>query len=158
MTKTKLTISEIYSLDVELNGFRNPQNGVALSKGLLNHKLNLLMKYRLTEFADTISAIKKNSEKARMELFKELGRVSDKNPDQYEIPEKVTVNEEGVDVEIDNPNLVKYKEEADKLFESTKMVEHYPFKIESFVLETEENFPIFLSKIVTTEEAPIAPK
>lgn len=142
MTKTKLTINEIYSIDYELNGLLNPATGVVISKGLLGHKLSLLMKYRLTEFAQKIKKIKDTVESIRMDLVKEVG-VLDKEKNQYSIPLKIDNQ--------DNPNYKKYQTEIEKLFSEEREIEHYPFKLEHLDFETEENFPIFLTKIITEE-------
>lgn len=154
MIKTKLTISEIINLESELNGVSNQQTGEVLFKGLLNHKLPLLVKYRLTEFADKLVKIKKNTFKLQQDLYKELGEQVKDKPDIYEVKRKIKIKKEDSDeeIEIDNPNLKKLNEEIKSLSESEKELEHYPFRITDFAIETEETFPIFLSKIVREEE------
>lgn len=78
MEKTKLKLYEILALDVELNGFVDPQNGKMIVEGILSKELNLITKYWLSELSDKVAKEKDKVGKLREDLIKKHG-TSDEN-------------------------------------------------------------------------------
>lgn len=151
MFKTKLTTKEVLALEIELNGFRDQEQNVLL-KGLLNQKLSLLLKFRLTELVQKVAKIRTDVNDAKKLLYKELAEENAKVSGVFEIKHKIKETDaEGNEVEVDNPNFIKLTKELTILDNEIVELEHYPFRAEDFDLQTEEVYPVFLSKILRTE-------
>ena len=65
MSSIKLKLHEYYSLDSEINGFKNQATGEVLSEGLLAEKLGLVTKYWLTDLSKKVA-----DEKTAIETMK----------------------------------------------------------------------------------------
>lgn len=77
MSKIKLQLGEIVALEAEINGVVNQQTGEVALKGLLSENINLIIKYRLTKLAESLTADKKTLESLREELVKKYGEEKD---------------------------------------------------------------------------------
>ncbi len=107
MAKIKLKLQEIQSLDIELNGYKNPDTNETLIIGLLNEKIKLITKYWLTSLNDSIKNEIIIINDLRNELIKKYG-IEDEN------------GVVGIAIEINNqlnPNYIQFQNEINKLFE-----------------------------------------
>jgi len=73
MNKKKLSLGEIINLEAEINGVSNQQTGQVLLKGLLGENINLVIKYRLTKLAESLTSDKKTLDGLRSELVQKYG-------------------------------------------------------------------------------------
>lgn len=151
MNKTTLTLGEIYALDAELNGSFKQPSGERLTKGLLGQQISLLQKYWVGELNDSVQKHKKNIDKLRDELIIKFGEGTEKSG--YTIPLSIdkkdaegnpVLQEDGTVEKVLNPNFEEFNKEVTVLFEETREIEHYPFKLENFDIETDEFYPIFM--------------
>jgi len=159
MTKHTLTLGEIYVLDSELNGQKNPQSGEVLTKGLISHPISLLQKYWLHDLSDSIQQYKKNVDTLRNELINKYGEKGDN--DSITIPmsvDKVDENgnlvkdaEDNV-IKVINPKFLEFNAEMETLLAETRDIEHYPFRIENFDFKTDEDYKVFYKILRPTKE------
>lgn len=71
--KAKLKLFEILNLEIELNGFINPETGERTVEGLLNQKINFGLKYKLKNDVVKIIEEKKQILQFQDELIKQYG-------------------------------------------------------------------------------------
>jgi hypothetical protein len=125
MKTTKLTLGEIYTLNLEL--FGNEKN-----KGLLSQPLTLKVKYWLQRLADKLKSEVATIDEIRNGLIKELGTEEDGQ----------------VQIKTDSPNFVKFQEQYMELLNEEKEISHAIFTLEQFEnLEAAEYYAIFLKLI-----------
>lgn len=125
MKTTKLTLGEIYTLNLELFGNEN-------NKGLLSQPLSLKVKYWLQRLADKLKSEVATIDEVRNGLIKELGTEEDGQ----------------VQIKIDSPNFVKFQEQYTELLETEKEITHAIFTLEQFEnLEAAEYYAVFLKLI-----------
>lgn len=162
MTKTTLTLGDIYALESELNGIVNQQTGEKVVKGLLSQSISLLQKYWLTDLADELVKHKKKVDGIRDELIKKNG--TEKKNGSFSIDVSIDKLDEEGNVVLDknnnpikeiNPKFVEFNEQMETLLSETREIEHYPFKIEDFDFKTDENYAVFfkLFKVEKAEKA-----
>jgi len=132
MQKITLSIKDIYSLDNELKGVRN-DTGVILLQGLLQQKLPIVVKYWVSDLSKKLDEIKKGVEEIRLELFHKYGKIS----------------EDGKSLKIkDDESKEKLQNEHDELFNQTREIEVYHFKLFEFgSIETSDHYDIFFRLI-----------
>lgn len=150
MSSIKLKLHEYYSLDVEINGFKNQATGELLSEGLLAEKLNLVTKYWLTDLSKRITEEKIAIESIKTDLIKKYG-TEDKDGN-VSIPMWVgeEKDEEGniTKEAILNPSFISFQEEFNILLQEEKELEYHEFKLDDFKnVETSENYSIFYKLI-----------
>jgi hypothetical protein len=128
MKTTKLTLGEIYTLNLELFGNEN-------NKGLLSQPLYLKLKYWLQRLADKLKSEVATIDEIRNGLIKELG-----------------IEEDGqVQIKVDSPNFVKFQEQYTELLNEEKEITHAVFTLEQFEnLEAAEYYAVFLKLIDET--------
>jgi hypothetical protein len=128
MKTTKLTLGEIYTLNLELFGNEN-------NKGLLSQPLSLKLKYWLQRLADKLKSEVATIDEIRNGLIKELG-----------------IEEDGqVQIKVDSPNFVKFQEQYTELLNEEKEITHAVFTLEQFEnLEAAEYYAVFLKLIDET--------
>ena len=145
MKKTTLKLVEFYALDVELNGFVNPQTKEILSKGLLQEKLPLKTKFWLSDISKKVADVKTTTEKLREELIKKYGDVNEHGG--FSIP-PMKSNPDNPSELIVNPNYGLFQKEFDVLLNEEKEIEYKPFSINEFdSFETDANYPVFFKFI-----------
>lgn len=128
MKTTKLTLGEIYTLNLELFGNEN-------NKGLLSQPLSLKLKYWLQRLADKLKSEVATIDEIRNGLIKELGTEEDGQ----------------VQIKVDSPNFVKFQEQYTELLETEKEITHAIFTLEQFEsLEAAEYYAVFLKLIDET--------
>jgi len=129
MKQTKLTLGEIYTLNLELFGNEN-------NKGLLSQPLPLKVKYWLQRLADKLKSEVATIDEIRNGLIKELG----------------TEENGQVQIKIDSPNFVKFQEQYVELLDTEKEITHAIFTLDQFEnLEAAEYYAIFL-KLIDEEQ------
>lgn len=156
MIKTKLTVSELYSLDAELQGLVNQKTNEVIFKGILHEEIPVTAKYWLNRLSDKTSSIKSTAEKINKELIEKYGEL-DEVTKNYRILHKIeekdskgkVVKKDGKPVMIDNPNYIAYNKEIKEVYEQEHEIEHAIFKLEDFDLKTSGNYPT-LYKILTS--------
>ena len=128
MKTTKLTLGEIYTLNLELFGNEN-------NKGLLSQPLSLKVKYWLQRLADKLKSEVATIDEVRNGLIKELGTEEDGQ----------------VQIKVDSPNFVKFQEQYTELLETEKEITHAIFTLDQFEsLEAAEYYAVFLKLIDET--------
>jgi hypothetical protein len=125
MKTTKLTLGEIYTLNLELFGNEN-------NKGLLSQPLSLKLKYWLQRLADKLKSEVATIDEIRNGLIKELGTEEDGQ----------------VQIKVDSPNFVKFQEQYTELLNEEKEITHAVFTLDQFEsLEAAEYYAVFLKLI-----------
>ena len=125
MKTTKLTLGEIYTLNLELFGNEN-------NKGLLSQPLSLKLKYWLQRLADKLKSEVATIDEVRNGLIKELGTEEDGQ----------------VQIKVDSPNFVKFQEQYTELLNEEKEITHAVFTLDQFEnLEAAEYYAVFLKLI-----------
>jgi hypothetical protein len=152
MKKIKLKIHEIYALQSELLGNMNRQTGEVISKGLLNEKLKISIKYYLDKLSENLTTEITKVEKLKEELIKEKGQKDDQNG--FFVPMRINekFNEQGELVNFDvNPVYLELQEEINKFMMSECEIEYTPFTLDDISIETEVH-PVVLFKLLTTKD------
>jgi len=161
MSTINLSLGDIYALEVEISGAKNPQTGEEQIKGLLSHKLSLVTKFKLKEIRDSIAPHKKNVDELREELIKKLG-TEDKKAGSISLPTfidkvdakgKVVLGEDKAPIKELNPKFVEFNQEMEKLLSQTKDISIPALKIEDFDVETDESYEIFYKLFTPVKEA-----
>lgn len=148
MKKIKLSLLEVYELDVELKGFINPSTGEKLSKGLLEEKLTIATKYKLSDLADKVQKeiVKINGFKE--ELIKTLGTVDEEGNIGIPLRINQTYNEDGsLDKWDINPVFNDYNAQLTELLQQEVEFDSHEIEVESINVETEV-YPKILFKII----------
>ena len=73
MKNLTVKLFEIYSLQSELNGLINQQNGEKVKTGILDEEISLVAKYWINQLNDVITAEVKTLDTQREELIKKYG-------------------------------------------------------------------------------------
>lgn len=165
LVKTKLSLGEIYALEGELNGVRNPETGEVISKGLLGQKgLNMKIRYYLSELADVATADKKKIDGLKDELIIKLGKAEEGGRvtlptliNQTDEEGNEVLNESGEPVKVFNPAFVEFNEEMNKLVSEEKELSVYPFTIDDFNVETDESYPVLFKLMKSLKEEVLEP-
>ena len=153
MKKITLKIKEVYELFNELKGLKDPQTGQLISKGLLEEKLLISVKYSLDNLADTLLAEIKKIEDLKQEAIKRLGK-EDENGGIF-LPMRVdeVFDEEGKLISANvNPSFIEYQKEIDELLNNECVIEYREVTLDQLNIETEVN-PHILFKLITSDES-----
>jgi len=141
MTKSKLKVSELFGLELEIGGFKNPTTGEVISEGLKGLKLKLGIKVNLSDLLKNVSEQVKTITTERDEMIKKLG-VSDEKG-------SVTIPKTLENGEV-NTAFEEFQKEFEELLNSEKELSHEEFPYKEFSdIESEDTFDIFFSRIVT---------
>jgi uncharacterized membrane protein YheB (UPF0754 family) len=134
MAQIELSLSEILTLEAELNGFINPQTGEKIIDGLMKQKLGLGMKYRLTKLSEELKAEKVILDGLRDDLIKEYGE---------EVDGQISINafedEERTKI---NPKFIEFQDKYGELLLEKKEIIYSPIPlsdIESIVSDDTYN-------------------
>lgn len=157
--KIKLSLSDIYSLEIEISGASNPENGNLMIKGLMNQKLSLVTKFKLSEIKEVVSVHKKNVDSLREELIKKLGDET-KDGGFSLSPMIVKLDKKGKEVKDEkgnptmeiNPKFLEFNSEMEKLLKEEREISIPDLSIEDFNIETDEVYTVFF-KLLTPSPA-----
>ncbi len=160
LVKTKLSLGEIYALEGELSGVRNPATGEVITVGLLGQKgLNMKIRYYLNDLAELASAEKKKIDGLKDQMIIKLGvpeedgrvtlptLINQKDEEGNEV-----LNEAGENIKILNPAFVEFNEEMNKLVAEEKELSVYPFTIDDFNVDTDESYPVLFKLMKSLNE------
>lgn len=153
--KTVLKLQEFFQLDVEINGFTNPENNELLAKGLLAEKISVPTKYWLYDLAKKVTVEKEAINKLREELIKKYGAVDEQGNTFIPIYINEVVDDETKEVvsrEV-NPNYISFQNDFNSLLNEEHELEHHAFKLEDFEnVSTESNY-VVLFKLIQAPNA-----
>lgn len=139
MQKVTLKIYEILALDVELNGYTDPQTGKLLAEGLLSKELKLTSKYWISDLSDKVLKEKEKISKIREELIKRYGTADDRGGVSIPMYINQVLDEEGKTLSAEiNPVYDNFQKEYQSLLEETVELEYKELKlsdIEGIVLK-----------------------
>lgn len=145
MKTIELRLQEVLELQIELEGYTNPQTGENIIRGFINHHLPLKTKFWLNKLIEKIRIEKIEIDKFRNSLIEKYGE-KDKNGN-ISIPQTIKKNKK----EIPNPKLTEFQNEYSSLLNDTINIEYKPIELD--ILEnitTEDNYNI-LFKLVSEE-------
>lgn len=148
MKKVKLSLLEVHGLNIELVGFTNQGTLEKLQKGLLDEKLYIVTKYKLSDLNDKLESEISKVQKFKNELIKSLGDKDEEG--NISIPMRIneTYNEDGsLNTWEINPKFIEYNKELDKLMQEEIELDFNEVSIEDMNVETEVN-PKILFKII----------
>jgi hypothetical protein len=140
MTQITLKLHEILTLEAELNGFTNPQNGERVLEGFLKEKLNLATKYRLTKLSEELKKEKSILDGLRDELIKEYG---EEKEGQISIATFEDADQKKV-----NPKFVEFQSKYTELLDEEKAIDYTPLTIDDLdKIESNENYSVLFKLI-----------
>lgn len=145
MNTIELRLQEVLELQIELEGYTNPQTGEPIIKGFINHSLPLKTKFWLTKLVERVAKEKSEIEKVRNSLIEKFGE-KDKQGN-ISIPSTIKKGKK----EETNPKLKEFQNEYMSLLNEVINIEYKPIGID--VLEnivTEDNYNIMF-KLVSEE-------
>lgn len=139
MQKLTLTLGELLSLEVELNGYTAP-SGDRIISGFLEEKMNLATKYWMTRLSDKLVSEKKLIEVLRNKLVTEYGEEK-----EGVIEVKTYLDEAST---IINPKFLSFQEEFSKLMAEEQEIEYNPLSVSDLgKIDSKNNYNI-LFKLV----------
>lgn len=148
MKKIKLSLIEVYGLDVELKGFVNPSTGERLQKGLLDEKLSIAVKYKLSDLSDKVEVEIAKINKFKEELIKSLGTADEEGNVGIPLRINQTFKEDGsIDTFDINPVYEEYNKQLSELLQQEVGFDFNEVAVEDIDVETEV-FPKILFKII----------
>lgn len=152
MKQIKLKLFEVYELNGELRGIINQQTGEKVSKGLLDEKLSITVKYWLTDLSDKLEKEIKSVDKIKEELLKKLGTADDQGNISLSMRINEVFDKDNNIVSYDiNPVFLEYQTEFNKLLQEEVEISYREFKLEDIDVETEVNPNILFKLIQVTE-------
>jgi hypothetical protein len=153
MKKVTLKIYEILALDVELNGYTDPQTGKLLAEGILSKELKLTLKYWISDLADKVTKEKEKIGKFREELIKTHGTADDNGGISIPMYINQVLDEEGklVSAEI-NPVYDNFQKEYQNLLEETVDVEYREFSLPELEGVLTKDIPKVFFKLISKPE------
>jgi hypothetical protein len=155
MIKTVLKLQEFFQLDVEINGFTNPETSEVLVKGLLAEKISVPTKYWLYDLAKKVTAEKEAVNSLREELIKKYGTADEQGNISIPIYINEVIDDETKEVvsrEV-NPAYVGFQNDFNSLLNEERELEHHAFQLEDFEkISTETNY-IVLFKLIQAPNA-----
>lgn len=124
MEKTKLKLGDILQLESEINGFVNQETGEKIYEGFIKQNLSIILKYELTELADTLANERKKVEGLRNDLIKKFGEDDGKGGLIVKMFDESKDEEGNVTTRKFNENYLKFDEEYSKLLNAEIEIEH----------------------------------
>ena len=154
MQKVTLKIYEILSLDIELNGFTDPQSGKMIAEGILSKDLKLTVKYWLSDLADKVSKEKDKISKLREEIIKKFGTQDEKGGVFIPMYVNQVLDESGKMVSGDaNPAYDNFQKEYQLLLEETVEVEYKELKLSDIEGIALKDNPRVFFKLISKPES-----
>ena len=154
MQKVTLKIYEILALDVELNGYTDPQSGKLLAEGLISKELKLTLKYWLSDLADKVMKEKEKVGKLREALIKRHGTADDNGGVSIPMYINQVLDEEGklVSAEI-NPVYDDFQKEYQELLEENVDLEYKEFSLSELEGVMTKDIPKVFFKLIAKPES-----
>lgn len=154
MQKVTLKIYEILALDVELNGYTDPQSGKLLAEGILSKDLKLTIKYWLSDLADKVAKEKDKVSKLREEIIKKFGTQDEKGGMYIPMYVNQVTDEEGKMVSADiNPAYENFQKEYQLLLEETVEIEYKELKLSDLEGIALKDTPKVFFKLIAKPES-----
>ena len=154
MQKVTLKIYEILSLDIELNGFTDPQSGKMIAEGILSKDLKLTVKYWLSDLADKVGKEKDKISKLREEIIKKFGTQDEKGGVFIPMYVNQVLDESGKMVSGDaNPAYDNFQKEYQLLLEETVEVEYKELKLSDIEGIALKDNPRVFFKLISKPES-----
>lgn len=149
MEKISLKLYEFYQLDSELNGVVNQQTGEKVTNGLLNEKIKLPVKYRLTDLAKKVAAEKASVEALKEELIKKHGEADETGNISIPMYIDIVKDEEGKIIDgKNNPVYLEFQKEFNAVLDEEQELEYKEFTLDQFdSVESADNYPVFFKLI-----------
>lgn len=144
MSKKKLSLGEIINLEAEINGLTNQQTGEVLLKGLLAENINLVIKYRLTKLAESLSSDKKTLDGMRGELVKKYGESDGKG----NISVETHLDKAKTQI---NPKFEEFAKEYNALLAEQKEIDFPTITLEDIKDVKSEGFYGMFLRLITEE-------
>jgi hypothetical protein len=143
MNTIELRLQEVLELQIELEGYINPQTGETIVKGFINHSLPLTTKFWLTKLTERVGKEKSEIEKMRNSLIEKFGDKDEQG--NISIPAMVKKGKK----EEPNPKLMEFQREYQNLLNETISIEYKPISLDTLEnITTEDNYNI-LFKLVS---------
>jgi hypothetical protein len=154
MQKVTLKIYEILALDVELNGYTDPQTGKLLAEGILSKDLKLTIKYWLSDLSDKVAKEKDKVSKLREEIIKKFGTQDEKGGVYIPMYINQVLDEQGKMVSGDvNPAYDNFQKEYQLLLEETVEVEYKELKLSDLEGIALKDTPKVFFKLIAKPES-----
>lgn len=148
MKKIKLSLLEVYGLDVELKGFTNQATGEKLQRGLLDEKLSIAVKYKLSDLSDKVEVEISKINKFKEELIKTLGTADEEGNVGIPLRINQTFKEDGsLDTFDINPVYSEYNKQLSELLNQEVEFDFNEVAVEDLNIESEV-YPKILFKII----------
>ena len=145
MSKIKLALGEILALEAEINGITNQQTGEVVLKGLLSENINLIIKYRLTKLAESLTSDKKTLDDMRNDLIKKYGEEDGKGNLQVS-----PFSDEAKTIQ--NPKFALFANDYNTLLAEQKEIDFPTITLEDLKDVKSEGFYGVLLKHITVEQ------
>ena len=143
MKNLTVKLFEIYSLQSELNGLINQQNGEKVKTGILDEDISLVAKYWINQLNDVITAEVKTLDTQREELIKKYGTADEQGGVSLQMVIK-EMDKDGKEVSKMNPNFAEFNKEFNELLSQEKELSYHPIKLETLTSVTSgNNYPTF---------------
>ncbi len=143
MKNLTVKLFEIYSLQSELNGLINQQNGEKVKTGILDEEISLVAKYWINQLNEMITAEVKTLDTQREELIKKYGTADEQGGVSLQMVIK-EMDKDGKEVSKMNPNFAEFNKEFNELLSQEKELTYHPIKLETLTSVTSgNNYPTF---------------
>ena len=143
MKNLTVKLFEIYSLQSELNGLINQQNGEKVKSGILDEEIGLVAKYWINQLNDVVNAEAKTLDSQREELIKKYGTADEQGGVSLQMVIK-EMDKDGKEVSKMNPNFAEFNKEFNELLSQEKELSYHPIKLETLTSVTSgNNYPTF---------------
>ena len=143
MKNLTVKLFEIYSLQSELNGLINQQNGEKVKSGILDEEISLVAKYWINQLNDVITTEVKTLDTQREELIKKYGTADEQGGVSLQMVIK-EMDKDGKEVSKMNPNFAEFNKEFNELLSQEKELSYHPIKLETLTSVTSgNNYPTF---------------
>jgi predicted RNA-binding protein with RPS1 domain len=152
MNKIKLTLAEIYQLNYELLGITNQSTGEKITKGILDERLSISVKYHLSKISDKLLKEIEHIEKLKEEHITKVGTKDEDGKIFVSMRINEVKDEEGKLISSDiNPAYIQLQETFNKFMEEEFEIEYKEMFVEDINIETDIN-PVILFKLITTKD------
>lgn len=143
MKNLTVKLFEIYSLQSELSGLINQQNGEKIKNGILDEEIGLVAKYWINQLNDIVTAEVKTLDSQREELIKKYGTADEQGGVSLQMVIK-EMDKDGKEVSKINPNFAEFNKEFNELLGQEKELSYHPIKLEALKdVKSGNNYPTF---------------
>ena len=142
------------ALDVELNGYTDPQSGKLLADGILSKDLKLTLKYWLSDLSDKVSKEKDKVSKLREGIIKKFGTEDEKGGVFIPMYVNQVLDEQGKMISGDvNPAYDSFQKEYQLLLEETVELEYKELKLSDIEGIALKDTPRVFFKLISKPES-----